>query len=748
MFVIPIVKTYLSLEKMQRDLTLDVKKGKQHAKKVTIEKARAAAYKALIKDNRTDWPKTSIYAPFVNMPIRDMYDNLINYRLSLNPYTDLNEIKALKVITNVLPYPLVPTLIEYMRKIDSDNFREPLARFITDQKVHNAMKKSRDYLHSRIASPDYSAKQSKPTTHISAFSNTCVDNYKLARWVPAALNKDVKVIKMVSRNNKGGELVRDGWYTLPDLWYRNTCRFSRPFVKNDFGYLLEDGKILVENEKLFRASLDHSQYSGGISECIVQYLNAPWLAFYTDSNVTTMVARKTVSTKGWINEELPNVRGWYNLKMNWVERVCRNGREFIKGDIGYLLGNGKVLEETVEMFNGSKAYVARMKNDGAMTRHEYSHELMTENIPKITIGGRSSIGMVAHKTPDTVQWIVGDPIPGTTWYLLKKTWYDNVHKNGRNWQPGVFGYRFTGNDVVEETEEMFNQAAASYRSKRPIGPVHIEAAKRVLTGILPENEIDLLIENMSRYSIDDFFETVAQIAVFGSKILSIPQVHRTRLARSQYSTRALQHLTPSIMLPEIYANPARNPEKAEPGVLTWNYFNKLLAQRVKSLKESLMRGDTADVQVYEEIDVDPVANPGSDTVYYNDGEVMYAFNRRDVINKTVNPETDIDFTDDFVHKVRLIRDPVTWKAAEVVRDEYAEEIDEDVVEGEYADLNRNRDRDIPDLYSLVKKTAYKFGHVCSYCGNPMSDAKYSSVHMGEPVEFCSAECFANYRFRK
>lgn len=740
---------------MSRDLTreLIVASGRRDTNESTLQKA----YNLLAKHGKEKWPKSNIYLTFSKIPIEELYDKLVSYRSSLHREENRGEIAAIQTITNRLPYPFVDKLLELMTRTHSQTFKVPLAQLMTQQNVQTAMAKSREYLAMRKAkrAGPFRSFAAGSSTGKSTYVNACADSYKLARWVPTVMNEDVTVVEMVSRE-RFGVPVKEDWYTLPEKWYENVCRFGRSFRKHYFGYLLTDGRIVEENKALYKASIDYYRYTGGMSECIVQYLNAPWLDFTVQSGVSTIVARKNASTAAFIEDELPNVPGWYKLKMSWVEDACLNGRPFVNGDIGYLLGNGKVIPETVNMYKAANAYVARMKNSDITTGGQHYYQPMSVSIPKITIGGRSSVGMVAIETPDTKEWIVGAAIPNTLWYNLKRTWYEHIRENGRRWVPGVFGYRFADNKIVAETEEMFNEATKQHGvGSHPVQQVYepgttvryrdIEAARRVLADILPYEELDKLITNIEDKPLDDFFETVARIAVFGSKILNIPQVHRSRLARGQYKVKVLPILTKDIMLPEIYADPARNPSIAEEGVMTWNDFDRIIDERVANVKESLKQNDTEHGRTaYEVITVGPVMNSGSDAVYYRDGDVMYAFNRPDVVNASVNPVTDRPFTDEFMRQVKLIHNPTRWANVEVAENV----VEQPVVTGETTGMKRKRVAGDVDLYKLSKKAAFNFGDVCSYCGNPMSNAKYSSIYEGEPVNFCSSKCFADYRFIK
>ena len=490
---------------MSRDLTKEMKKADDTTRR--RKSFREDVYASFV--TRRKWSDKNAYKLFAEMPVEYLYDNLIEYRLSLNYIANRNEIAALATITNRLPHPYVPKLIEYMNKKQIPSFAVALAEFMKQQKVIIAMKVSQQLLNKRKAVPAGYARteivyEDKPCR------NSCVSEYRNAGWVSVVLKKNVTVQAMVSRR-KLGSAVKPGWYRLPDKWYENVCRFGRTFRENYIGYILDDGTILEENMALFNASTNFFQYTGGLSDCILQYLNAPWMNFKFNCGVSTLVARKTDSTRDWIGPELKNIPGWHYLRMKWVSRVCSAGREFIKGDIGYLLNDGRVVEENLDFYESSKAYVEKMKRSKVTC--SYSCEPASIIIPTIRHGGRSAIGMVARYGPQTAEWIVSKPIPGTDWYRLKKSWYYHILENGREWQPKMFGYRFVNNEIIEETEEMYRQLM-SLDSTSSYSEHDIESAKRILKDVLPDNEIDVLLEHIGGESVDMFVDTVARIKVF------------------------------------------------------------------------------------------------------------------------------------------------------------------------------------------------------------------------------------------
>lgn len=748
---------------MSRDLTEELRKlQKSHKKQESI---REKATRILSRQRtRTEWPKTKVFVPFLNLPKEQLYDQLVEYRLSLDPVTMKEEIAALKTITNTLPWPFVPQLLKYMNSVGSDTFKVPLAAFMKASAVSKTIKKSILFLKKRQADASFEVQLPAALTQSKQFQesynvslNECVNEYKSANWVPIVVDKDVKVMEMVSRNRRGTE-VKPGWYKLSDTWYENACRFGRVFVADKYGYLLSDGLVLVENLELFNAATNYFRYSNKSSNCLLEYLNAPWLDFSVKVGVFMMVARDTESTHDWIGPEVVGSPGWFRLKDEWVKRVCERGRMFIPGDIGYLLNDGSVLPETRAIHSLATAYVNRMNKkepDSGMLSCQFSGTLA----PWVKRGGRSAIGMVAEKTPETLDWIVPTPIPGTKWFMLKKSWYSQVCKSARTWQPGVFGYRFANGEIEVENEQMFKDYLV-WRSKRmsrvPL-PKHLTAAKKLLRQILPENDVELLLSDfVDTDDLQNFLDTVSRISVFGSKLLNIPQVHLDRLARGQYDMRVLPLLTPVQMLPEIYADPSRDPARVQPGFLSWHDFDRIIEKKQTEAKKFLVASEDRAGLLYTRpshtIKVSPVPRAGRDTVYYSEDGVLYAFDRQSVAGSLVNPETGKPFSEEFVQQIRLIKEP-RFGELEQVAEEAAGQVPEPIAgpsgasEGTSTVQPKKRKvSQYPDLFTKMRK--YQFGSLCSGCETRMSEPKYSSEYEGNIVEFCSSECFDDFRFRK
>lgn len=430
------------------------------------------------KRAKSGWSFFDIYRDFIDLNTEDLYDNLVNYRLSLDPSSQKTEIAALIYVTHRLPYPLVNKFINFMAKEDYQKFSLALEKFIEFKKIREAIEKSKQLIRKRKAVPEgvYVDKprynDDSPINRImTEGSKQCLSNYKRALWVPAVVGEPIIVEKIVMRKRvlvpeiRGKPSVtnerwlrseiRNGWYSIDESWYEKVCRFGRPWHEETVGYLLKDGRILEEDKRLYDASSKWlvGQIGAGSNSC-KDYETAPWVkGLY---KVFKIVAKKVPETRMYLKNRVKG--GWYTLKPEWYTKACLEGRPFIRGAIGYLLTNGKIVTE------GKAEYIlASLYRNGAPEKKFERPEISTACVNDILTPswvknnkGMSPIGMVAHDVAETKDWIVPIPISNTDWYNLKRSWYVNACENGRKWLPGVFGYRMASGEIFPETREMFD----------------------------------------------------------------------------------------------------------------------------------------------------------------------------------------------------------------------------------------------------------------------------------------------------
>ena len=681
----------------------------------------------------TSFPQTL----FLEKPIEEYYDELVSLRIAMGTMQPF-ETRALTFLTNRLPWPLVKKFFEYMARGDLEFIAPSLKKFIRNDKIKKVLEDTKKYLKTRAAIPAgvYVPPFERESEGV-AKSSRCIREYKNAEWVADITGEDVTVVGIVSRL-KFGQPVKEGWYHVQSKWYENVCKFGRPFRENYIGYLLEDGRILVENEILYDAASHYFDKGGG--GCETTYESAPWMQDELD-DIEKLVARRTATTEGWLKRELKNNPGWYALKREWFNNVCQNGRQFISGDIGYRLQSGKIIPETKYMYLKSKSYYERQ---GEMTRYtgSYSTECVRKvlNPTWVVEDGVSPIGIVAHQIPETKQFIVPTPIEGTDWYYLTRKWYEHICANGREWLPGVFGYRFYDGSIIPETREMYDKYLEMYETNRiptdtskPPTDRDIDVAISTLSEVMPEDTSRLLIDYLPKTSLDAFMTEVARIYVFGSRIITIPQVHRKRLANKQYRVSLIPLLTKEMALSEIYEDPSRDPATSGMGVLNWDDFDDRIERRILSMKNRLITGlndpmnlrriNVRSQPVDRVINVDNIHICSEDPVYYNEDGVMYCFARDEIATLTRNPRTGKRFRKNFVEFVKALNMPVIpvgqrnlgvvdWSRHYIINPPEDPDFD---APGPV--IKKRRISPLaPDLLNIARR-GYSFGKTCSDCGD-------------------------------
>lgn len=779
-------------------MSVDLKKGMK--KKVPKQK-RARGIIAKLKTRKPkiigEWPLTNIYNAFIDLEPEDLYDNLINYRLTLDLATQKKEISALFYITQKLPWSMVNTFFKYMKDRKFQKFSPALANFIKYDKIRAAIEKTKQLIIQRKAVPfgGYVFNPFKDTIQHTETMGTkqCLGTYRRALWVPEVVGEPTVVKEIVMRKKvlvpeiNGapavtnervlGPLERDGWYRIKDSWYETVCRFGRPWREETVGYLLEDGRILEENKELYDASVKFffSSSSEPKISCVKNYKKAPW-AKGLPSEVYKIVARDVPVTNMYIKNEVRG--GWYTLSPEWYKKVCSKGRPYIPGVIGYLLKNGKIIPESKTLHVLASSY---LKKTGTVPKKERPdiciNELLTPTWVK-TSSGASPIRMVALNTPETRKWIVPKPIPGTRWHNLNRSWYVNVCKHGRQWIPGVFGYRMASGQIFHETQEMFN----SYinRNKRSYSEVSddklaiFDTVSSMLTGVLDRDDVDKLMNYLPLSPVEEFVDSAAKIYVFASKLINKPQIHLERLKRKQYSMKTLPKLDKNMMLPEVYKNPALNPATARMGVLTWKDYDERIDKKIKTVKERMLQGSDAVYMKKKKIRYDESSLPvgsniercSNDPVYYMEDGKMYCFDRKSLKGMTQNPKTGKNFSKNFLASIAYIKDPISEP------EEMEVDMEDSTPPPEYdakpriqrqpnraSNLLKSIQKDISSAYSFGEPKTNVFRHdednpmiaagpnvYCAQCNKSFKDPKFKTTFKGNVINFCTTKCFEDFNF--
>lgn len=786
---------------MSVDLTKGMKQKAPRQKRSRGTSSRLAKLKtALVRKSKmiSEWPVVDIYEVFIDLDPEDLYDNLVNYRLTLDPFSQEKEISALVYITQKLPWPMVKTFLKFMSAKDYQKFSLALSKFIKSKNVKDAIEKAAKLVRKRKATPagvyvyktPISGQTASHKSTEAAGTKQCLSTYRHALWASAVIGKPTVVVEIVMRkkvlvpgingapavtNEKWlKSLIRNGWYRIDDSWYETVCRFGRPWREETVGYLLDDGQILEEDKRLYDASVkfffSSSPDNTGIA-CVEDYKAAPWTKGISSSEVYKIVAKDTPDTRRYIKNGVKD--GWYTLSSAWYRKVCREGRPYIPGGIGYLMENGEIIPETKTVYTLASSYLNTQEMIGRKSgRPEIStlcvNDLLTPTWVKTTLG-TTPIRIVALDTPETRNWIVPTPIPGTHWYNLKRSWYVDVCENGRKWLPGVFGYKMASGEIFHETREMFDSYLNQFERKQEISGEDLPGAKiyettaSILSEVLPRNEVDTLLKYLPSSSANELVDSAAKIYVFASKLINKPQIHLERLKRKQYPIKILPYIRKDMMLPEVYKNPALNPATARTGTLTWVDYDELIDRKINSVRKRMLHG--ADDKVAMRRTVTRYDRPiplgshiercSDDPVYYMEDDKMYCFDRKSLKGVTQNPQTGKNFNKNFIKFVSHIRSPGSGPESMEADGDGEDIVQPDTSAERVEDKPKKRKRTValaPGLLKSIKKdisSAYSFGErpnkvYCAQCNKTFQDSEFK----GDGVNFCTANCFKDFRSKK
>jgi hypothetical protein len=132
--------------------------------------------------------------------------------------------------------------------------------------------------------------------------------------------------------------------------------------------------------------------SGDImSKCEREYRRAPWMTAFTTDTVRGFVVKNVPLLEKYMSSEYED--GWFNVGKAWYKDACDGKRRFVEGDVGYKTVTGKIIVETIEMFNAS---IRELKKDidnkfQIVTPHSFSvaKEMLEQNriLPKPSIQG-------------------------------------------------------------------------------------------------------------------------------------------------------------------------------------------------------------------------------------------------------------------------------------------------------------------------------------------------------------------------
>ncbi len=310
--------------------------------------------------------KRNPYAIFTQYTPEEMYAGLAHYVQTLDPATNLEEIRIFNMLMTKIPWALVRLFfIPFLQNPDLNLFKA-FDEFL--KKHRDKLSESGHYLKTREATPlghvpvyrqeipkrkqiqllqgGFPGKQEVPT-------KACV-----APWsINMVSKKPIKAILMRRSKWTTDEEPVPGWFKVKSTWYPHVCKHGRDFEPS-VAYLTSDGGLIVETRAMFhlagwsKKNIAEKSYFGGAEipdVCVSEYKTASWMKEFSPRPIKGIVIKQAA----WATDEQV-APGWYKPKRTWFEYVCKNGRVFVTNSVGYITDLGEVIVETEEMYNASK----------------------------------------------------------------------------------------------------------------------------------------------------------------------------------------------------------------------------------------------------------------------------------------------------------------------------------------------------------------------------------------------------------
>lgn len=759
-----------------------LKKKEHHKKRIIVKKK--------VKRQNFIFPKRFPATGLFDIPMNNLHDAMIDF-LQI-PNLLKGDIRAINILTNILPYNIAHDFFIFMQQRHLFDLDPAMTMFLQIKKVYKVIQQSKDFLLLRKAigvKPKVidPFKRATPYKYVSSgdlqYLVRARENLKTfsnAPWVSGVLNRHVETVEIVSKGredmitwiNRDEEEIVDGWNRIKPEWLKETCFIGRKFQPNNIGYLLIDGSVITETQELFDASKkwlsrnkpnDSCPLAIKMDRCAKDYSIAPWAVEYYGP-IKRIVSKNVPDMVKWIGKQIPN-KIWHTIKQSWFQHVCENGRVFLPGIIGYQLHSGKIIIETKELYmlsNSAKAidFVGKIPEQIISRCVADAKSALWANEPGI-------IGIVAKLSNATKPWIPivkskhGDtqiPIVDD-WYPLKVSWYKEICNNGRVSGAGEFGYRHHSGKVIPESQENFEKSIAiktfvDYAKLSTNDDSHTNAFY-LLRHVLDDTQARELIEFLPKKgTVTNGYiaDKVAHVYVLASKLISEPQIHLKRIERNQYIPGALFGISKEMALPEVYLNPARNPENDDK--FNWSIMDKI----IQDAKDKIIHRFIGQVsgKLGKRISERPVARaknlPSSqvevcsdDPIYYSENDTLYCFDRR--LLKDTNPITKEKFKGEFRTFQKKIKDFAT-NDSQYFTDVAAQP----GIIPAGAILNpgvRTIVRTVEKTPNLLEK--FKSSLLLVYCNNCtklITSSAFTSVWNNDVVKFCNSACFENFNFSK
>jgi hypothetical protein len=732
---------------------------------------------------KIQFPKKDPYKVFLTVPKEQMLDALNAYILSkpLPP----KEVRAISILKSRIPASMVHKFFKFMDSRGFSSISRGVTAYLKQHDVAARRKQMNDFLKMRIPKPAknrlvYDGFTGPPLKYtprlppslgyfekVRQNRENCIINFSSVPWASQVVNEPTVGVAILSRNTPKmsewiGNEVRDGWFHVKDEWIKAVCYFDREWQPNTIGYLLESGRILLEDKRLYDASLAYFRQNKPVVKtnlCSTEYMRAPWVAPLIGPviSVRQILAKDVPEMRPWLKTKIKG--DWYSIKSSWFDHVCENGRPWISGAIGYRLSSGKVMPETRELYLLSNS-------EKRVESLFHSTEILSECVSNTRRGSWTDlpgvVGMVAKDTKTTRKWIPevrGKRIPiKDDWYPLKKSWYDHVCKYGR--MSGAYGYRLSSGEIKPETPELYDKYLQSMGPKEAIERIppnsnSYKAVNEILLEVLPSSFVKDLLPHLPNVNNYELAIKAALLYVMAGKLIKEPQVHRQRLKNNQYIPEVLVRLSKEEMLPEVYYNPNRDPNKDM--VFNWAVMDSILQKKLDTIKNRILQGIENPRRIRKLAIPSGTKYPESgvykcseDPVYYYEEEKMFCFDREMVLDKSENPHTGNRFTDNFIWLVRNLKapdksdvdriDPISPKEAE------SQESPTPIVR------KRRSPMLAPNLFKKLKVTHRPKTSPLVYCAqcnkSVAAGSSFNTVFNQDVISFCNSACFEEFDFRK
>ncbi len=306
--------------------------------------------------------------------------------------------------------------------------------------------------------------------------------YKTAPWMPELNVQELVVNTKVLRtlpDREQGFLTRsisgpfsDQWSRLKDGYYKRICSDGRPYIPGLIGYLNRTGarlEVIIETENMYRRSLQLPEQATPqdvkkLLECnISQYRKAPWVPNLVVEDILISLQRLNAlpnsSEKSFL---MGSVKSYYDS--NWgilsdafFADVCQQGRQFMKGLIGYLTYQEQVeiLPETQDLLKMANEMQATLDCQPDLYKKAPWEPLL--RIEDMVIN-MITLESVPDPLRTRLQGYVREQIPNLSWAKLSSSFFTRACRRPRDFYPNLIGYlrKNVLRKVIPETRQLFD----------------------------------------------------------------------------------------------------------------------------------------------------------------------------------------------------------------------------------------------------------------------------------------------------